>query len=69
MRRPIGPPPHRRGTTLRIVLCRRCARPTGTPGAAFCDECRPRRLSDALMTDADWTRQADLDRGPDPGLG
>lgn len=40
---------------LRVVMCRRCAVDTGTPGAAFCDRCRP--LGDpALATDVDRDR-------------
>jgi hypothetical protein len=45
------------GLQLRIVNCRSCGQSTGVPGAAYCDTCRPRRLSDVLMSSADWARE------------
>lgn len=50
---------------LRIVLCRACGQPTGYPGAAFCDRCRPHALQpEVLFTDVDW--QLDAIAQPDP---
>lgn len=37
----------------RIVLCRACGQPTGYPGAAFCDRCRPAALDSILLSDVD----------------
>lgn len=45
-------------STLRTVLCVRCGRDTGIPGAAYCDPCRDFRNSGALLTDADRERMA-----------
>lgn len=50
---------------LRALNCRRCGVEGETPGATYCDSCRPERLSDALMSPHDWARQSQLDElGP-----
>ena len=41
---------------LRIVSCVRCTQPADVAGASYCDECRPLRLSDELLTDVDRER-------------
>jgi hypothetical protein len=50
-------PPHE---LTRVLMCRACARDTGIPGARYCDECRPRRLSDLLLAPADRMRMQEL---------
>lgn len=40
---------------LRVVNCYRCNQPTGTPGAGYCDTCRPDGNPE-LYTDADRER-------------
>lgn len=44
--------------TQRIVACFACGRDTGTPGAGFCDDCRPAGNPE-LYTAVDRAAQAD----------
>ena len=48
-----------RPRSLRRLNCRRCGTEAEVPGCAYCDGCRPERLSDALMTEHDWARERD----------
>lgn len=45
---------------LRNVNCRRCGHESETAGTSYCDGCRAERLSDDLMSPADWAREAQL---------
>lgn len=55
-------PVPRADRALRVVNCRRCNTPTGTPGAMFCDVCRPEG-NRALWSDADHARERERAQG------